>query len=284
MLTVRNVLAAVGAVATLGLIVWLLVLADAIAPIFWSTSIATVFFFVACYALPGPMTKLVSMPSAFRLDKNLGVESLEMQSVTYAAYHTNWFSNTTHAGFLVDGIAWYVLVWHWTGIFGALVLLALQVYQARTYKESVFTAGLVATWTVVAAVAYGLLQWMGPSAAVEGAMYSLVAMGIWRFVGHVAEPIPPDVAGNSRFANIREVDLSPKIALTGVLGYVAEFAAGLPFRLLNFWVYSVLVKVFRFQPEITVDLTEIERQRDSIHEVGWSGGRSTAHLSPPDNR
>lgn len=281
---VRNVGQAVAALLSLALIVWLLYLSGSIDQIFWATLAATVLFFVACYALPDAMTKLVSMPSAFRLDKNLGIESLEMQSVTYASYHTNWFSNTTHAGFLVDGVAWYVLLWHFTGIFGVGLLLIWQVFQARSYRERTFTVGLVATWVVIAGLAILLVEGLGSDQAVTLAMFGLVSMGLWRFVGHIAEPIPPDVAGNTRFARMNDVELSPKIVVTAVLGYVAEFAAGLPFRLLNFWVYSVLVRVFQFQPEITIDLTSIEADRDRIHREGWSGARSTAHLVEPTDK
>lgn len=284
MLIVKNVAQAVAALAILGLIVWLLVLSGAIEPIFWVTAVTTILFFVACYAFPGPMTRLVSMPTAFRIDKNLGIESLEMQSVTYASYHTNWFSNTTHAGFIVDGLAWYVLLWHFTGPIGVALLLIWQIYQARSYRERVFTVGLVITWGAIAAGAYLAIQTLGADEAVLAAMHGLVAMGLWRFVGHVAEPVPPDVAGNAKFARMQDVDLSPKILVTMVLGYIAEFAAGLPFRLLNFWVYSVLVKVFKFDPEITIDLTAIETQRDQIHEHGWSGAASTAHLASPTDR
>ncbi|MEX1038254.1 MAG: hypothetical protein WDZ96_05320 [Acidimicrobiia bacterium] len=279
MATVRKVLELVAALATLVLIVWSLVAIDGIEPVFWVTLALTVLFFVACYLLPEPMTRLVSMPTAFRVDRNLGVEALEMQSVTYASYHTNWYSNTTHAGFVVDGIAWYVLAWHFTGPIGVGLLLAWQVYQARSYREKVFAVGLVVTWGLIAAGAYVALSQLGNSEAVELAMYSLVSMGLWRFAGHIAEPIPPDVAGNKKFARIQDVELRPRIILTVFLGYIAEFAAGLPFRLLNFWVYSVLVKVFNFTPEITIDLSDIESQRDSIHQHGWAGGRSTAYLS-----
>ncbi len=278
---VKNLAQAISALVILGLIVWLLVLSGSIEPIFWATAVAAVLFFIACYILPGPMTSLVSMPTAFRIDKNLGIESLEMQSVTYASYHTNWFSNTTHAGFIVDGLAWYVLLWHFTGPVGVLLLLAWQVYQARSYRERVFTVGLVITWGAIALGAYFAIQSLGSAEAVLLSMYGLVAMGLWRFVGHVAEPVPPDVAGNTKFARMQDVDLSPKILVTMVLGYIAEFAAGLPFRLLNFWVYSVLVKVFKFDPEITIDLTAIETQRDQIHKQGWSGAPSTAHLATP---
>ncbi len=283
MRTSRNLAEAAAALLTLAAIVWLLAISGAIVPIFWVTVAATVVFFFACYLFPGPMTRLVSMPTAFRIDKNLGIESLEMQSVTYASYHTNWFSNTTHAGFIVDGVAWYVLAWHFGGPIAVAVLLGWQIFQARSYRERVFTVGLVFTWGVIAAVAWVLTQTLGSPEAVELAMYSLVAMGLWRFVGHVAEPIPPDVAGNKKFASMKDVDLSPKIVVTAVLGYIAEFAAGLPFRLLNFWVYSVLVKVFKFQPEITVDLTSIESQRDQIHRDGWSGASSTAYLADPSD-
>jgi hypothetical protein len=267
------------ALVTLVLIGWALLAVDRTASIFWVTFGLTIAFFFACYLLPEPMTRLVSMPTAFRIDKNLGSEALELQSVTYASYHTNWFSNTTHAGFIVDGLAWYTLVWHFVGPIGIGLLLAWQVYQAWSYREKVFTIGLVVTWAAIAAGASLIVDQLGRADAVDLAMFALIAMGLWRFVGHVAEPIPPDVAGNKKFARIQDVDLSPRIVLTMILGYVAEFAAGLPFRLLNFWVYSVLVKTFKFQPQVTIDLRDIESQRDSIHEQGWSGGRSTAHLS-----
>jgi hypothetical protein len=279
MVAIRNLFEALAALVTLVLIGWALLAVDRSAPIFWVTFGLTIAFFFACYLLPGPMTRLVSMPTAFRIDKNLGSEALELQSVTYASYHTNWFSNTTHAGFIVDGLAWYALVWHFVGPIGIGLLLAWQVYQAWSYREKVFTIGLVVTWAAIAAGASLIVDQLGRADAVDLAMFALIAMGLWRFVGHVAEPIPPDVAGNKKFARIQDVDLSPRIVLTMILGYVAEFAAGLPFRLLNFWVYSVLVKTFKFQPQVTIDLRDIESQRDSIHQQGWSGGRSTAHLS-----
>lgn len=278
--SVRNVLQSLAALATLGAIVrGLLWLDPWIEPFFWATCVATTIFYAACYVVPGPMTRLVSMPTAFRVDRNLGVDALAMQSVTYASYHTNWFSNTTHGGFIVDGIAWYVLVWHFIGPLGVGVLLAWQVYQAASYRERVFTIGLTATWGLVAGAAFLALDQLGEGRTVELAMYGLVSMGLWRFVGHIAEPIPPDVAGNKRFAKIKDVELRPRIAVTVVLGYIAEFAAGLPFRLLNFWVYSVLIKVFGFRPQFTIDRGDIESQRDSIHRHGWAGGRSTAYLS-----
>jgi hypothetical protein len=279
MVAARNLFEALAALAILVLIGWALLTVDRTAPIFWITFGLTIAFFFACYLLPGPMTRFVSMPTAFRIDKNLGIEALELQSVTYASYHTNWFSNTTHTGFIIDGLAWYVLVWHFTGAIGVGLLLGWQVFQARTYREKVFTIGLVVTWAAIAAGAYLVVRQLGSADAAELAMFALIAMGLWRFVGHVAEPIPPDVAGNKKFARIQDVNLSPRIVLTVILGYVAEFAAGLPFRLLNFWVYSVLVKGFKFRPHLTIDLGDIESQRDSIHEHGWSGGRSTAHLS-----
>jgi hypothetical protein len=279
MVAARNLFEALAALAILVLIGWALLTVDRTAPIFWITFGLTIAFFFACYLLPGPMTRFVSMPTAFRIDKNLGIEALELQSVTYASYHTNWFSNTTHTGFILDGLAWYVLVWHFTGAIGVGLLLGWQVFQARTYREKVFTIGLVVTWAAIAAGAYLVVRQLGSADAADLAMFALIAMGLWRFVGHVAEPIPPDVAGNKKFARIQDVNLSPRIVLTVILGYVAEFAAGLPFRLLNFWVYSVLVKGFKFQPHLTIDLGDIESQRDSIHEHGWSGGRSTAHLS-----
>jgi hypothetical protein len=279
MVAARNLFEALAALAILVLIGWALLTVDRTAPIFWITFGLTIAFFFACYLLPGPMTRLVSMPTAFRIDKNLGIGALELQSVTYASYHTNWFSNTTHTGFILDGLAWYVLVWHFTGAIGVGLLLGWQVFQARTYREKVFTIGLVVTWAAIAAGAYLVVRQLGSADAADLAMFALIAMGLWRFVGHVAEPIPPDVAGNKKFARIQDVNLSPRIVLTVILGYVAEFAAGLPFRLLNFWVYSVLVKGFKFQPHLTIDLGDIESQRDSIHEHGWSGGRSTAHLS-----
>lgn len=284
MSTAKNISQSIAALLALASLVWLLLWIDAIRPIFWVTFAGAILFFAACYLLPGPMTRLVSMPTAFRIDKNLGIDSLEMQSVTYASYHTNWFSNTTHGGFIVDGLAWYVLLWHFAGPLGVGLLLVWQAYQARSYRERVFMAGLLVTWLLVAAGAYGAIQLLGDTRAVEVAMYSLVAMGLWRFVGHAAEPIPPDVAGNSKFARMKDADLTPKIAVTAVLGYVAEFAAGLPFRLLNFWVYAVLVKVFKFEPEITIDLAAIEEQRDQIHKQGWSGARSTAHLVDRSNQ
>jgi hypothetical protein len=279
MVAIRNLFEALAALVTLVLIGWALLAVDRTASIFWVTFGLTIAFFFACYLLPEPMTRLVSMPTAFRIDKNLGSEALELQSVTYASYHTNWFSNTTHAGFIVDGLAWYTLVWHFVGPIGIGLLLAWQVYQAWSYREKVFTIGLVVTWAAIAAGASLIVDQLGRADAVDLAMFALIAMGLWRFVGHVAEPIPPDVAGNKKFARIQDVDLSPRIVLTMILGYVAEFAAGLPFRLLNFWVYSVLVKTFKFRPQVTIDLRDIESQRDSIHEQGWSGGRSTAHLS-----
>jgi hypothetical protein len=266
--------------ATYAVVVYALVLIGRIEVIWHATLIACAAFHLLCYVAPGFFTKLISMPRAFLVHHNLGTKSLQWQSITYAAYHTHWYSNMTHAGFFFDGVAWYVVAWTFVGPMAFLPLLLWHAYQAATFRERGLALGLGVSWLGVAAAAWGLVAYVGVQHAYTVAQYVLVSMGIWRFIGHWVEPLPPDVAGNQAFVKLRDVKVPWRLAAPALLGSLAEFSAGLPFRLLNFWVYAQMQRVLGYHPSRQLTLREIEAETRKIHELGgWAASSYTRHLA-----
>ena len=59
----------------------------------WRFTLAGVaVFYVACHLIPGWVYRLQSMPYTYQLHRNVGPTGLELQNVTYAAYHTVWYN------------------------------------------------------------------------------------------------------------------------------------------------------------------------------------------------
>jgi len=263
---------------TFGLIAGGIWLTGLSVPLLYVTLALCVAFVTACYLAPSAMTRLISMPHAFQVGQNLGRAGLELQSVTYAAYHTHWYARMTHHGWLLDGLAWTVLGWLAFGPWVVVALVAWAAWQGRSFGEPLFTAALVTLWITTGLAAFAVLTLAGPELALASSACSLLAGAVWRVTGHVVEPVPPGIVDNDRFARLADVPLQPRIIRAALLGLIAEFAAGLPYRLGVFWVYRRLLGL-GWQPTHQIDGATIAAQSDAAHLGGWAAAPATRSVA-----
>lgn len=272
-------LARAGATLTLfGLIFAALWLSGIALPLLYVTLAASVAFVTACYLAPERMTRLISMPHAFVVARNLGADGLAFQSVTYAAYHTGWLSRMTHHGWLLDGLAWATLGWLVIGPATAPLLVAWALYEGRTFAEPLFTAALATVWLTTGLAAFALVTTAGSEAAATIAACLLLGNMLCRVVGHLAEPVPPGVLDNRRFATVRELGFDLRLVRATALGLIAEFAAGMPYRLGVFWLYQRLLQL-GWTPRAQLDMAAIEEQSAAAHADGWAAAPATRAVS-----
>lgn len=250
----------------------------AVRPLLYGMLALCAVFVAGCYLAPGLMTRLISMPHTFRVDRNLGRAGLELQSVTYAAYHTHWFARMTHHGFALDGLAWMTFGWLAVGPWIALPMIAWSIVQGRTFAEPRFTAALTGLWIVTLGVAGALIAALGPAMAFEVAACVLLTNALWRVVGHTVEPVPPDLVDNPTFATVQSVGFDLRLGRAALLGVIAEFAAGLPYRLGVFWLYRQMLRL-GWRPATQIDRASIESQAEAVHHSGWDAAPATRGLS-----
>jgi len=255
---------------------WLTDLAE---PVFVVLAAAGALLYIACYLVPAPMRRIISVPEAFHIGENWGPRGFDMQAVSYASYHTTTLAAITHLGFALDAAAWVVLAWHFLGWFGVAAVGLVKAAQLLSYREPRLATVLAIQWLLVAGGAAVAWSLMGPEAAVLASMATVVVMAIWRTIGHVTEPVPPGVSGTSQFVALEDVGIKPSLGLSFIVGIVAEFSAGIPFRLLDVWTYDVLLRRLGFRTESVVGYDELDRQRQAIFASGWGAAPATAHLA-----
>ena len=269
-------LLAVVTLAGLAAAAWLTDLAE---PAFVVLAASGALLYLACYLVPAPMRRIISVPEAFHIAENWGPRGFDMQAVSYASYHTTTLAAVTHVGFALDAAAWLVLAWHFLGWFGVAAVALVKVAQLLSYQEPRLAMVLGIQWVVVATVAAGGWAVLGVETAVLAAMATAVIMAIWRTIGHVTEPVPPGVSGTSLFLALEDVGIKPSLGLSFIVGIVAEFSSGIPFRLLDVWTYDVLLRRLDFRADSVVAYDELDRQRQAIFTSGWGAAPATAHLA-----
>jgi len=223
------------------------------------------------------MVRLISMPRPFRIEENWGAQSVAMQSVTYARFHKHWFANITHASIGWEPILWFVLVQHYLGIAGLILLGAFTIVQVFSYRDSKISPILGAIWIVMAGMSIALYNFTHIEIVYLSKLF-LISFGLWRYVGHMVEPIPPYLAGNEGFIDIKNVGFSPSLIPAFFLGPLAEFSAGLPYRLFNYWCIFQLLR-FGVKPNSFMSIREISVEVKKVDNDGWSGSEVTAYLA-----
>ena len=272
----RTTIDSLAALVTIGLLSWLARSID-VEFAFQIATILAIVLYVLCYLTPRLMTRIISAPRAFRLDENFGPKAFEMQIISYASYHSAWLADITHIGFFAEGLAWSVLAYQVGGIPALVGLSLLKVAQVVSYQDAAFTKVLIPIWLAVSIGA----GWIG--SAVENA--PLVAMGVlvvspaWRVIGHITEPIPPGVSGSGMFVPLEDNGLSATLGLSFVVGYLAEFASGIPFRLADVWAYDMATRMFGYASESLTSRSDIVQQRAMIFAAGWGAAPATARLA-----
>ncbi len=264
------------AAGSLALILWLLAMVDRLDVVFQVTLAAMAALYVLVYLIPGPMTRVMSMPFAFRFDQNRGRRAFDMQAVSYASYHTRLLAHLTHIGFAADAVAWTVLTFLALGWWGVTLLALVKVAQILSYGSRRLAVLLAGSWSLVAVLAAMVVHSIDEAGAT--AMLAVIAGGLWRVVGHATEPIPPGVSGSHRFVPLEDMALSPTLGASAVVGFVAETASGVPFRLFDVWVFDVASRMFGFTDDRLPSRADIDSQRAAIYEAGWGAAPATAHL------
>lgn len=236
-------------------------------PLWFSILICTALFYAACYLIPQQMYHWQSMPYTFQVRNNLGDAGLHRQLLTYAAYHTNWYNHITHAVFPIEAFFWMVNIAYWGKSYGIILVVSLLVWQASLFSEKFFLMFLVAFWLVLAMLA---LIWVNhaPALANYVSMVALISCGFWRFTGHWFEAIPPGLLGNRNFIAAGSIQWDKRLIPGTMLGFVSEFAAGLPFRLVIPWIYVGLQTRFP-SAKLVMRWSNAKNTRIDLHSGGW---------------
>ena len=239
------------------------------------TMASVVVFYALVHVVPDAIFPLQSMPYTYQLHNNFGRRGFELQNVTYAAYHTHWYNHATHTAFPVEAWLWFVVAAHFGGLACAALAAALCA-QAFSFGERRFALALCAFWLVLAASASATSSAFGAS-AYFAAQFGLVVLGFWRFSGHWVEPLPPGVLGNRTFVALREARPDWRLLRPIALGYLSEFSAGLPFRLVNSWLF-VLAQHLGLEPERSLSADRARELAARIHREGWSAQATTREI------
>jgi|HubBroStandDraft_6_1064221.scaffolds.fasta_scaffold23123_3 hypothetical protein len=231
-------------------------------------------FYVLCYAAPRLMLRQMSMPWAFHLDRTI---DLDFQSVLYAAYHTAPFARITHGALAVEQVAWLVVIQGWSLPVGAAAL-ALLLVQAALLREPGISVVVAVAWGIVWVLAAAARGSLGDARAMPVAEIVLVAGGALRMVGHLSEPIPPMIgAVGDRFLPLAKARIGLRAPLLIVLGYVAEFSSGLPFRLFVVQVGWIAQRL-GVRPARAMTWPEAAQRAREVHTLGWRAFRPMADL------
>jgi hypothetical protein len=238
----------------------------------------TVVFYLAAYVAPRAMMGLQSMPWAFHVEKNL---DLDLQSVLYATYHTRGFSRFTHLTIPIEQVAWFVVLAfvHPAAINVAIVLLGAQAFLCKELQLAML---VMMAWAAVAGAALLGIYLLGLEGAYGHAVVLLLGCGLFRVVGHVVEPLPPMIVERSdRFVPISRLrEVTPKLPLTLLLGFVSEFASGLPFRLFIVQV-SWLAQALGYRPRRVMPWARARKIAAEIHISGWRAYTPVTELMAP---
>jgi len=247
------------------------------APAIWdATLVAVAAFYALAHLAPRTIFRLQSMPYTYQLHNNVGPRGFELQNVTYAAYHTHWYNRATHAAFPLEAWLWFVVAAYFGGAAASWALALALAAQAFSFGERPFAFGVSALWLVCAASANGAVSALG-AAALAHAQLGLVALGFWRFSGHWVEPLPPGVVGNRGFVPLDEAEARWRVLPAAALGYLSEFSAGLPFRLVNSWFFLVAQRL-GYRPRGALSHAATEDLAVRIHREGWGAQATTAAI------
>lgn len=267
----------VGLIPLIGFILGICLLKQHTISLLWQLTLTiTLLLYLACALIPKTVRLLQSMPYTYNLNNNWGTSGLEAQLITYVGYHTHWYNHITHAAFPLEALLWLMVIYSYFYItfnaaiafFVLVTLCILLVIQAYSFKDKPLIKVLSGWWVLLSLITLILTSLMTPGEAYCWSVILLLSLGCWRFTGHWVEPVPPALVNNAYFISIR--DAKPKYKLLGafLLGFFSEFAAGLPFRLVNIWIYVGLQQRFP-QASFHFSWKEAKSYRKALHEQGW---------------
>ncbi|APR87881.1 hypothetical protein A7982_13230 [Minicystis rosea] len=244
----------------------------------WAVSLGSaVVFYALCYAAPGLVVRLQSMPWTFHVGRNL---DLDFQTVTYATYHTRRFNQITHWPLILDQVAWFVVLERCHPALSVAAVALLLAQAARLGERRVGFAAVV-VWPLIALGASLFRDALGDEAAYLLAIVVLMAGTILRCIGHCVEPLPPMMAEESdQFLPVRRALDVRRFWLFPLFGYCSELCAGMPFRL---FVVQIAWATARLTGPLqrVIGWSEAARHAREIHARGFRVYPPAAHLLAP---
>ena len=249
-------------------------------PIAWSFGLSLTLaaaLYLLVHVTPSRMVRFSSVPWAFQLRKST---DLRYQAVLYKALHTHRWARVSHYSLAWDQLFWFALLGalHPAAV---LVTLSLLLIQATLLRTTGLTAALAIAWLAVAALGWVLVELLGTATAGLLSMAAVVFGGVLRVLGHVFEPIPPGIAKEGSFVPLREAGRGINVLAAPFVGFVCEFAAGFPFRL-------VLVQALWLGERAGLRApaygTREEHLRDArkVLDGGWAASPVTSWMIQPE--
>jgi hypothetical protein len=249
---------------------------DFVTSIFIALSSAALLLYLVCHLRPQLVSPHVSIPDVFLLRWNIGREAFELQTALYSVFHRSVVDDVCHHFLTLDQLAWAALAYHFGGAAGLLGLALLALLQAATFGERAIVGMMAAVWGLIAAATVWLAAALGPDLAVT-AEAVLLTSAMLRVLGHAFEPLPPLVGDSS--LNFTPMRLRQRFPVTFVLGWVAEFASGLPFRLYASQVYLMALR-FGFEPRSGLTLARLRELSGLLGTYGFAAWPTTRAMFP----
>jgi hypothetical protein len=236
---------------------------------FWLfTLISMAVLYFVCNLLPDRLVgNILPLHNVFRPRKNV---DLSYQSIGYAMLHTKWITRLTHYTIIIDVILWFVIFqsWHWSIPF---VVLFIILIQALFIGDMKFGLSFILMGTVTFLCAICFMHLAGAQNAVVFSEVGLMMGGLWRMIGHSAEKMPPLLLEKSdQFVKLTPKNITWKIPVVAVIGYVAEFSSALPTRLFPVQINFLYQTIFRATPQATLSWHEIEASAKKVLNGGYS--------------
>ena len=232
------------------------------------TLIAMGVLYFACNLMPDRIVgNILPLHNVFRPRKNV---DLDYQSIGYAMLHTRWITRITHYTIILEVVLWFVIFqsWHWSFPFFVLFAILLQSLFIGDIKFGICFV-LMGTATFIGSIY--VIQFAGLSNAVLLSKVVLMMGGLIRMIGHSAEPMPPLLLEKSdQFVKLTPKNITWKIPVVAVIGYVAEFGSALPTRLFPVQINFLYQMIFRVQPQTTSPWQEIEASAKKVLTGGYS--------------
>ncbi len=250
------------------LISWLTAHQMVINQLWTFTLISTLTLYVACNLLPDRIVgNILPLHNVFRPKKNV---DLDFQSIGYAMLHTRWIARITHYTIIFDSVLWFVIFqsWHWSVPF---IILSAVLLQSVYIGERRFGIFFVLASMIIYILSTYFIFWLGMANAVLLAKAILMFSGVMRMIGHTVELMPPLLLENSdKFVALKLKNITWKIPVVAVIGCIAEFASGLPNRLLPVQLNFLYQRILGLTPQNTLPWQQVEISAKTALTNGYS--------------
>ena len=250
------------------LINWMARYGTVINELWWFTLISMAVLYVVCNLLPDRIVgNILPLHNVFRPRKNV---DLDYQSIAYAMLHTKWITRITHYTIIFEVMLWFVIFQSWHFSIPYIVLVAILI-QSMFIGDKKFGLSFILMGAATLAASFYFIRFLGMPNAVLLSKVVLMAGGLIRMIGHSAELMPPLLLDDTdQFVKLTPKNITWKIPVVAVIGYVAEFSSALPNRLFPVQVNFLYQTIFRVNPERTLPWKEVEVSAKEVLVGGYS--------------